>query len=75
MRVQIAPETAHPHSYVSFADRPPARAYGTQAQAPFIIFLAIAGIAAALHWLAVRHHFRTCDFFRPLLLVAAGHSA
>ena len=39
------------------------------------IFLAIAGIAAALHWLALHRHFRTCDFSRPLLLVAAGRSA
>ena len=39
------------------------------------IFLAIAGIAAALHWLAIRSHFRTCDFSHPLLLVAAGRSA
>lgn len=38
-------------------------------------FLAIAGIAVALHWLALRRHFRTCDFSRPLLLVAAGRSA
>jgi hypothetical protein len=39
------------------------------------IFLATAGIAAALHWLALRRHFRTCDFSHPLLLVAAGRSA
>jgi len=39
------------------------------------IFLAISGIAAALHWLALLRHFRTCDFSRPLLLVAAGRSA
>ncbi len=37
--------------------------------------LAITGLAAALHWLALRRHFRTCDFSRPLLLVAAGRCA
>ena len=39
------------------------------------IFLAIAATAVALHWLALRRHFRTCDFSRPLLLVAAGRCA
>ena len=39
------------------------------------IFLAVASLAVALHWLALRRHFRTCDFSRPLLLVAAGRSA
>ena len=40
-----------------------------------VIFLAITGTAAALHWLALGHHLRTCDFSRPLLLVSAGRSA
>jgi len=39
------------------------------------IFLAITATAVALHWLALSRHFRTCDFSRPLLLVAAGRSA
>ena len=43
--------------------------------AGLVIFLAISGTAAALHWLALRHRFRTCDLSRPLILVAAGRSA
>jgi len=39
------------------------------------IFLAVAILAGSLHWLALRRHFRTCDFSRPLLLVAAGRCA
>jgi hypothetical protein len=39
------------------------------------IFLAISATAVALHRLALRRHFRTCDFSRPVLLVAAGRSA
>ena len=39
------------------------------------LVLAAIALAAALHWLALRRHFRTCDFSRPLLLVAAGRSA
>jgi hypothetical protein len=36
------------------------------------LVLAAIALAAALHWLALRRHFRTCDFSRPLMLVAPG---
>lgn len=38
------------------------------------ILLTVGALAAALHWLALRRHFRTCDFSRPLMLIAAGRA-
>ena len=38
------------------------------------ILLTLTSVAVTLHWLAVRHHFRICDFSRPILQLAVGRT-